>query len=46
MAFIEMIDEEKTEGKLSDIYKKLTGSGQSKVANVLKIQSLKPQLLE
>lgn len=46
MAFIEMIDEEKAEGKLAEIYKRLTGSDQSKVAHVLKVQSLKPQLLE
>ena len=43
-----MIDEEKAEGKLKDIYNKLIdmNSESSKVANVLKVQSLNPQVLE
>lgn len=41
-----MIKEEKAEGKLANIYEKLTSAGGSEVPHVLKVQSLKPQLLE
>ncbi len=46
LAWIDMVDEENAEGKLSKVYNDLTGSGKSKVANVLKVQSLNPELLE
>lgn len=46
MAWIDMIDEEKAEGKLEDLYDKLTGAKSKKVAHVLKVQSLNPKVLE
>lgn len=41
-----MVDEKNAEGKLSKIYDNLIESRKSKVANVLKVQSLNPELLE
>ena len=41
-----MIDKKNAEGKLSKIYDNLFRSRKSKVANVLKVQSLNPELLE
>ena len=46
MAWIDMVDEDKAEGKLKEIYERITGRGSSKVANVLKVHSLNPQVLE
>ena len=41
-----MIAEEKADEKLKEVYNKITGSKKSEVANVLKVQSLNPQLLD
>lgn len=46
MAWIEMVDEDKAEGKLKEAYEKITGRGSSKVAHILKVHSLNPQVLE
>lgn len=46
MAWIEMVDEDKAEGKLKEVYEKITGRGSSKVAHILKVHSLNPQVLE
>jgi alkylhydroperoxidase family enzyme len=45
MAWIDMVDEDKAEGKLAKLYDKLTQSGENEVAHVLKVQSLNPDLL-
>ena len=46
MAWIDMVDEDKAEGKLKEIYERITGRGSSKVAHILKVHSLNPQVLE
>lgn len=46
MAWIEKVDEDKAEGKLKEVYEKITGRGSSKVAHILKVHSLNPQVLE
>lgn len=46
MAWIKMINETNAEGKLKDLYKKMANPTTQKVANVLKIHSLKPNILE
>ena len=46
MAWIEMIDQEEAKGKLKKIYDRLTGSNNPRVANILKIHSLHPEVLE
>lgn len=46
MAWIDIVDEDKAEGKLAKLYDKLTRSGKNEVAHVLKVQSLNPDLLE
>ena len=46
MAWIDMIDEAKAEGKLAELYDKLTGPQNHKVAHVLKVHSLNPDVLE
>ncbi len=45
MAWINMVEENEAEGKLQEIYKKITRRGNSKVPHVLKVQSLNPQVL-
>ncbi len=46
MAWIDMVDENKAEGKLAKLYDKLTGPGNDKVAHVLKVHSLNSDVLE
>ena len=46
MAWIDMIDENEAEGKLAELYDKLTGPRNDKVAHVLKVHSLNPDVLE
>ena len=46
MAWIKMIEEEKAEGKLKKLYKKMANPTNQKVANVLKVHSIKPDILE
>jgi len=46
MAWIDMIAEEKAEGKLAELYDKLTGPKNNKVAHVLKVHSLNPDVFE
>lgn len=41
-----MIAEEKAEGKLKKIYDRLTGPNNPRVANILKVHSLHPDVLE
>ena len=40
-----MIDEEKAEGKLKEVYESIAGSGR-KMAHVYKVQSLNPEVME
>ena len=46
MSWIDMIDENKAEGKLAELYDKLTGPGNDKVAHILKVHSLNPDVFE
>ncbi len=46
MAWIKMIEEDKAKGKLKKIYKKMANPTNQKVANVLKVHSIKPDILE
>jgi len=46
MAWIDMVDENEAEGKLKVLYDKITGRGSSKVAHILKVHSLNPEVLE
>ena len=46
MAWIDMIAEDKAEGKLAKLYDKLTGPKNKKVAHVLKVHSLNPDIFE
>ena len=46
MSWIEMISEKEASGKLKRIYQKLIGSEGEKVANILKVHSLNPAVLE
>ncbi len=46
MAWIKIIKEENAEGKLKKLYEKMTSPTNKKVANVLKVHSLKPNILE
>jgi uncharacterized peroxidase-related enzyme len=46
MAWIKMIDEDKAKGKLKELYKKMANPTTQKVANVLKVHSLKPDVLK
>ncbi len=46
MTWIKMIEEEKAEGKLKKLYKKMANPTNQKVANVLKVHSIKPDILE
>ena len=46
MSWIDMVNEDKAEGKLKEVYNKITGRGNSKVAHILKVHSLNPQVLE
>ncbi len=46
MAWIDMVDEDKAEGKLKEVYERITGGGSSRVAHILKVHSLNPQVLE
>ena len=46
MAWIDMIAEDKAEGKLAKLYDKLTGPKNKKVAHVLKVHSLNPDVFE
>ena len=48
MAWIKMIDEDQAEGKLKEIYNKLLSMNpdSDKIANVLKVESLNPDVLE
>jgi uncharacterized peroxidase-related enzyme len=45
MSWISEIDEDKAEGKLKELYRRIAGE-RGKVANVLKVHSLNPQALE
>ncbi|PTV93231.1 hypothetical protein C8C76_1465 [Halanaerobium saccharolyticum] len=45
MAWIDMVGEEKVEGKFAKLYDKLTLSGKNELAHVLKVQSLNLDLL-
>jgi alkylhydroperoxidase family enzyme len=40
-----MIEENKAEGKLKDVYESIAGKGR-KIAHILKVQSLNPKSLE
>jgi uncharacterized peroxidase-related enzyme len=46
MAWINMVDEDNAEGKLKEIYDKLMNPKNNKVANVLKVESSNPKVLE
>ena len=46
MALIDIIEEENSEGKLKELYKKMADPVTDKVANVLKVHSLNPKILE
>jgi len=46
MSWIKMIDENEANGRLKEVYKKITGPKKSKVANVLKVQSLNAKILD
>jgi uncharacterized peroxidase-related enzyme len=45
MSFIEMIHEERAEGRLAKVYEKIAGA-RGGVANVMKVQSLNPRAME
>ena len=46
VAWIKIINEEKAEGKLKKLYQKMANPIDNKVANVLKVHSLNPKILE
>ena len=46
MSFLKMIDEESATGKLKEIYDELLGGEGDRLANLLKSQSLNPEILE
>ena len=47
MAFIKMIPENKAEGKLKQLYNMLTnGEAEGKVAHILKVHSLHPDVMQ
>jgi len=46
MALINKIEEKNAEGKLKELYKKMADPVDDKVANVLKVHSLNPNILE
>ncbi|MBF8437341.1 peroxidase-related enzyme [Halanaerobiaceae bacterium Z-7014] len=46
MSFLKMINEENATGKLKEIYDKLLGGEGERLANLLKSQSLNPEILE
>ena len=45
MSYIKMIDEEKAEGKLKEVYESIVGSGR-KMPHILKVQSLNPEAMK
>ncbi len=45
MSYIKTIDEEKATGKLKEVYESIAGKGR-KIAHILKVQSLNPEVLE
>lgn len=46
MAWIKMINEHEAVGKLKTLYKRITGSDDGEVANILKVHSLHPDALD
>lgn len=46
MAWIKMISENEAAGKLKALYKRITGTDEGIVANILKVHSLHPDALE
>ncbi|AZR73820.1 peroxidase [Anoxybacter fermentans] len=46
MAWIKVINENEAKGKLKKLYDRLMGPDKSQVANILKVHSLNPDVLE
>lgn len=46
MAYIQVINEENAHGKLKSLYKRISGRTNASVANILKVHSLNPDVLE
>lgn len=46
MAWIKMIQEAEAEGKLKKLYERMTSPERPRVANILKVHSLNPNVLE
>ncbi|MFW5787737.1 MAG: carboxymuconolactone decarboxylase family protein [Halanaerobiales bacterium] len=46
MAWIKMVEESEADGKLKKLYDKIMNPENNKVANILKVHSLNPEVLE